>query len=66
MNEYILARLQTIQRELEELRTLLAHEIHGPPSRVKLRGLWKGVEITEDEVREAERAVFKDAYDDDE
>jgi hypothetical protein len=62
MSEYILARIQAIQQELEELRKGVAHQVVGLRRRTKLKGLWKGVVTTEEDLAEAERAVFKDVY----
>ena len=57
-NEYILARIQAIQQDLEELK----NHIKAPRHRIKLKGLWKGISVSEEEIRDAKRAVFRDAY----
>lgn len=56
MSEYILARIQAIQQDLEELKSY----IKNPKRRVKLKGLWKGVNISEEDIEEAKQAVFED------
>jgi hypothetical protein len=66
MSEYVLARLQALQQELEELRKAMLYETQGPKRKIKLKGLWKGVHVTEEDVHEARRAVFKEAYKSDE
>ncbi len=62
MTEDVLVRIEAIQHELEELKKLVAHQVTGSRRRTKLKGLWQGVQVTEEELKEAERAVFKDAY----
>jgi hypothetical protein len=62
---YVLARIQAIQQDLEELRKFLAHNIEKPECQVKktkLRGLWKGIDVTEKDLEEAKQSVFRDAY----
>lgn len=62
MSEAVLARIGALQQELEELRKTVAHQAGGSKRRTKLKGLWKGVRVTEQELAAAERAVFRDAY----
>jgi peptidoglycan hydrolase CwlO-like protein len=57
MSRYVLARIEAIQQELEELR----NHIEGPKREVKLKGLWKGIDVSEEDIEEAKQAVFKDA-----
>ena len=59
-SNYVTARLEAIQRELEMLRRSLEE----PEKRkaIKLEGLWKGVEITEEDIEEVKRSFFKGAY----
>jgi hypothetical protein len=61
-SSYILARIEAIQQELEQLKRVLACLAEGKRRKTKLKGLWKGVEVTEEEIEGAKRAVFKDAY----
>lgn len=58
MSDYIVARIQAIQQDLEELRKC----IKNPRRKIKLKGLWKGINISEEDIEEAKRAVFRDAY----
>ena len=58
MSRYVLARIEAIQQELEELR----NHIEGTKRKIKLKGLWKGVNVSEEDIEEAKQAVFKDAY----
>ena len=60
MTEDVLVRIEAIQHELEELKKLVAHQVTGPRRRTNLKGLWQGVQVTEEELKGAERAVFKD------
>jgi hypothetical protein len=57
-SEYVLARIQAIEQELEELR----NHIESPKRKIKLKGLWKGVNVSEEDIEEAKQAVFRDAY----
>ena len=61
-SSYVSARIEAIQQELEQLKRALALLAGGKKRKTKLKGLWKGVEVTEEEIEEAKRAVFKDAY----
>lgn len=60
-SSYVLARIEAIQQELEQLKRALSCLVEGKKRKTKLKGLWKGVEVTEEEIEEAKRAVFKDA-----
>ncbi len=57
-NEYILARIEAIQQDLDHLR----NHIENPKRKVKLKGLWKDTNVSEEDIEEAKQAVFKDAY----
>ena len=57
-NEYVLARIEAIQQDLDHLRNYMEN----PKRKVKLKGLWKGTNVSEEDIEEAKRAVFKDAY----
>jgi len=61
-SSYVSARIEAIQQELEQLKRALSRLAEGKKRKTKLKGLWKGVEVTEEEIEEAKRAVFKDAY----
>ncbi|MBC6423195.1 MAG: hypothetical protein GDA38_18010 [Hormoscilla sp. SP12CHS1] len=63
MEKYILLRIKSIQRELDELRKILERQVEGKPLRqTKIKGLWAGLEVTDEELEEAKREVFRDAY----
>ncbi len=59
---YVAARIEAIQQELEQLRKTLAHQEEGSKRKTELKGLWKGVDVTEEDIAEAKKAVFRDAY----
>ncbi len=61
MSEYVLARIQAIQKELEELRKTVAHQLQGSRQKTQLKGLWKGIEVTEEDIKSAQRGIFRDA-----
>lgn len=58
---YVLARIQAIEKELADLKKVLASEKE-IPKKTKLKGLWKGTNITDEDIEEAKQAVFRDAY----
>ncbi len=58
MNEYVLAHIKAIQQDLEQLK----NHIENPGCKVKLKGLWRGVDVSEGDIEEAKQAVFRDAY----
>ena len=60
-SEYVLARIQAIEQELADLRKVLVSEIESP-KKTKLKGLWKGINVTDEYIEEAKHAIFKDAY----
>lgn len=62
ISEYVLARIEALQQELESLRKVVAYSVERPRRTTKLKGLWRGVEVTEEELEEAKLAVFRDAY----
>lgn len=63
MEKYILLRIKSIQRELDELRNILERQVEWKaPRQTKLEGLWAGLEVTDEELEEAKRDVFRDAY----
>jgi hypothetical protein len=56
------ARIEAIQQELETLkRTFIANPANAR-RKTELKGLWRGVEISEEDIAEAKQAVFKAAY----
>jgi len=58
--EYVLARIQAIEQELADIKKVLASEIENP-QKTKLKGLWKGINVTDEDIEEAKHAIFKDA-----
>lgn len=56
------ARIEALQQELEQLRKVLSGEMAKRKRKTCLRGLWKGLEVAEEDFEEAKRAIFKDAY----
>lgn len=66
MSNYILTRIEAIQQELEILKQkVLTQEQRDAPDRVptahskpQLRGIWKGVEISDQLLEEAKRSLI--------
>ena len=52
--DYIVKRIEMIQYELEQLKKLFVEE---EPRGVSLRGIWKDVDITDEEIEEAKRSL---------
>jgi|FaiFalDrversion2_1042247.scaffolds.fasta_scaffold10750_3 hypothetical protein len=57
-SRYAIIRLQAIERELEMVRRSLL----GERKAIKLEGLWEGVEISEEDLEQAKRSLFKEVY----
>ena len=61
MSQYVLLRIQAIQEELEALKKTVIYQLEGSRNQTKIKGLWKDVVISDDDLEEAEKAVFRDA-----
>ncbi|MGK7940894.1 MAG: hypothetical protein AB4062_12255 [Crocosphaera sp.] len=61
MSQYILVRIQAIQDELETFKKLVNNEDKKPRKKTEIRGLWKDIDITDEDLQEAEKVVFKNA-----
>jgi hypothetical protein len=62
LDEYVLARIESIQQELEFLKKAVTIKPMSRRRKTALRGLWQGIEINEEDITEAKRAIFKFAY----
>ena len=60
-NSALLTRLELIEKEIAELKKKLLQEVSGP--RVTLKGIWKGMEITEQDFEDAKRSLFREIDD---
>ena len=50
MEKYILLRIKSIQRYLDELRNILERKVEGkPPRQTKIKGLWAGLDLTDED-----------------
>lgn len=59
MSQYILVRIQAIQDELESLKKLVSHQEKESRHQTKISGLWKDIVVTDEDLEEAKKAVFK-------
>lgn len=59
---YAIIRIQAIQKELEFLQKNLTEELQGTRKKTQLQGLWQGIEISDEDIEEAQKAVFRDVY----
>jgi hypothetical protein len=55
---YVTVRIEAIRKELE----LLKKSLEKPGKAESIEGLWKGIEITEEDIKEAKESLFKGAY----
>ena len=61
MSQYVLLRIQAIQEELEALKKTVVHQLEGSRNSTQIKGLWENILITDEDLEEAEKAVFRDA-----
>lgn len=61
MSQYVLLRIQAIQEELEVLKKTVIHQLEGSRNKTQIQGFWKDVVISDKDLEEAEKAVFRDA-----
>jgi hypothetical protein len=59
MSHYVLQRIQAIQDELETLKKIVESESQNTSKVVKIQGLWKGIDITDQDLMEAKHSVFR-------
>jgi hypothetical protein len=59
MSQYIIVRIQAIQDELETLKKLVSHPENEFRNKTKIRGLWQDIIVTDEDLEEAKKAVFK-------
>lgn len=59
MSQYILVRIQAIQDELETFKKLVSNQEKVSRNKTKIRGLWKDIVVTDEDLEEAKKAVFK-------
>ncbi|TRU23952.1 MAG: hypothetical protein EWV80_11875 [Microcystis aeruginosa Ma_QC_B_20070730_S2] len=60
MSQYVFLPIQVIQEELEALKKTVIHQLEGSRNKTQIKGLWKDVVISDDDLEEAEKAVFRD------
>jgi type II secretory pathway component PulM len=63
MSSYILLRIEALQKELQELRRVVLTLENQPKQTTQLRGIWKDVTFSEDDLTAARQSTFKGAYD---
>jgi hypothetical protein len=51
----------TLQQERESLRQAVIHQTQAQKRPTQLRGLWRGVDFSEDDFMAARQAIFSDA-----
>jgi lipid II:glycine glycyltransferase (peptidoglycan interpeptide bridge formation enzyme) len=57
---YVITRLKLLENEIERLREHLKKSEEKRTT--KIEGLWKGINVTEEDIEEAKRSLFKGAY----
>ena len=58
----ILAKIERIEEELQEVKRMVADDSR---ENVNLEGIWEGVDISDEDIEEAKRSLFKGIYIDD-
>lgn len=60
MSNYIFTRIEAIQQELETLKQKVLTQEQGNADRprTQLKGIWKGIDISEQLLEEAERSLM--------
>ncbi len=53
---YIIARIEAIEAKLRRLRQFMSRD---RTSKTTLRGVWQGVDISEEQIEDAKRSLFK-------
>jgi hypothetical protein len=61
MSQYVLLRIQAIQEELEALKKTVIHQLEGSRNQTQIKGLWKDILVTDEDLEAASKAVFRDA-----
>jgi len=57
MANYLLVRIEALQEELDRLRQAVLHQSQGEQHPTQLRGLWNGVEFSDDDFVAARQIV---------
>ena len=55
---YLLKRIEMLQEELDALKRVIINKTK--KEKVTLRGIWKGVDITDEEIEEAKSSWMKE------
>lgn len=63
MNGQLLTKIENLEKELKEVKTLLKRQDKKPTPKLSkklsdMKGIWKKLEITDEELEEAKKAVF--------
>ncbi|MDJ0601456.1 MAG: hypothetical protein QNJ37_21755 [Crocosphaera sp.] len=61
MSQYILVRIQAIQEELETLKKLINNQEKKSRNKTRIRGLWNDIIVSDQDLEEAKKGVFKNA-----
>jgi hypothetical protein len=57
----LLTRIELIEKELAEIKDKLVREDR--PQRLTLRGIWKDIDVTDEDIEDAKRSLFPDRND---
>ncbi len=58
MRQYILTRIDSLQQELESLKHLLiAQDTTQPTQKIRLKGIWKGAQISDELFQEVKASI---------
>ncbi|MBI5216711.1 MAG: hypothetical protein HY960_13245 [Ignavibacteriae bacterium] len=54
----IIQELEKIESQIHDLKTKLKHQ----SKPVELEGIWKGIDVTEEDIADAKKSLFKPLY----
>ncbi|WP_456474805.1 hypothetical protein [Candidatus Pyrohabitans sp.] len=59
MQENIHAEMEEIKKEIQNLKILLMKAERKPKRVIKLKGMLKGIEVSEGDIQKAKKSLFK-------
>ncbi len=59
MQENIHAEMEEIKKEIQNLKILLMKTERKPKRVIKLKGMLKGIEVSEGDIQKAKKSLFK-------
>lgn len=60
IDTYVLRRIEMLQKELDLLKSLVLNRPKGEV--VSLRGIWEGMDFSDEDIEEAKDSLFRDRH----